>query len=107
MASNRNESTIFALSIFDLLVDRPLTGLSLKQVTEQMKSTSSTTHRALTTLQQAGWVEQVKNETSAKNWTVSKRFLKAAHSHRKAVQSELERVRQEYQDITGEVINHG
>ena len=107
MASNRNESTIFALSIFDLLVERPLTGLSLKQVQEQLKATTSTTHRALTTLHGAGWVEQKKDETGSKNWIVSKRFLKAAHIHRKAVQSELERVQQEYKSITGEELNHG
>lgn len=106
MASNRNESTIFALEIFDLLVETPLSGMSLKKIAGKVHATSSTTHRVLKTLEDAGWAEQIKVGARGVNWIVSKRFLKAAHAHRKAVQSELNRVQQEYRSITGEDLNH-
>ncbi len=106
MASSKNESTIFALKIVDFLLYEPIKGFGTPEIAAQMKAARTTTHRALQTLEDAGWVEQIKIGTRAVNWKVSSQFLRAANQYRLAAQDELNRIKAEYKDITGTELNY-
>ncbi|MDC5755210.1 helix-turn-helix domain-containing protein [Vibrio europaeus] len=106
MASTKNQSTLFTLKIFDLLAQEPIKGLSLQDVLLKVDATRSTTHRALKTLQEAGWIEQSKTGAHAVNWRVSPQLLKLAHRYRRCVVAEIDRLGAHYQDITGEELKH-
>lgn len=97
MSKNISESAIFTLEVFEYLADNPAMSHSLMDLTQQFTHSKTSVFRALKSLAQAGWVEQVN-----KQWCVSKKLLVLAHNHRRQVQEKVKAIQDDYRLLTGE-----
>ncbi|SHO55011.1 helix-turn-helix domain-containing protein [Vibrio quintilis] len=101
ISSYNLKPTRFTLDILELLVNQGIEGMNLKDIAEYFSLPRSTVHRYLTTLTESGWVES-SGSVKAKIWKPSNHFIKLAFSYRNAVREQIETVKAEYKDLTGE-----
>lgn len=100
--STRNlKPTRLSLKILEILVEHGVSGLELKEISEQLGVNRSTTHRYLQTLVESGWVE-TSGAHKAMLWKPSTHFIKLAFNYRNAVREQIDHVQSEFKKLTGE-----
>ena len=93
--------TRFALGILELLVEQGTLGMSLKQIEKQVNIPRATIHRYLSALTESGWVEVYGSQQSMV-WKPSDHFIKLAFNYRNAVRAEVDSIKAEFKNLTGE-----
>lgn len=93
--------TRLSLKILEILVEHGVSGLELKEISEQLGANRSTTHRYLQTLVESGWVE-TSGTHKAMLWKPSTHFIKLAFNYRNAVREQIDHVQSEFKKLTGE-----
>ena len=90
-----------SLSILEILVEHGVEGISLTELRDRTRIPKSTLHRYLDTLEECSWVEKIGTKQSMA-WKPSKFFLRLAHSHRNAVNNQIDKLKSEYEMLSGE-----
>lgn len=90
-----------ALQILEILVDNGVEGMSLNRLSELMAIPRTSLHRYLQMLIESGWVETV-GEKNSLLWKPSNHFIKLAFTYRNAVRAQIEEVKSEFKNLTGE-----
>lgn len=101
LGSRNLKPTQYALKILEILIEHGINGLNLTQVTDQLGTTRSTTHRYLHTLVESGWVESAGTQSNMV-WKPSNHFIKLAFNYRNAIRNQVELIEAEFKNLTGE-----
>jgi DNA-binding IclR family transcriptional regulator len=89
------------LDLLEILVQNGVEGISLNGLSEITGIPRASLHRYLQVLVDSGWVETV-GERNTMMWKPSNHFLKLAFNYRNAVRTQIEAVKSEFKNLTGE-----
>ncbi|MEF1311420.1 helix-turn-helix domain-containing protein [Vibrio mytili] len=93
--------TRLTLDLLEILVQNGVEGISLNGLSELTGIPRASLHRYLQVLVDSGWVETV-GEKKSLLWKPSNHFIKLAFTYRNAVRAQIEEVKSEFKDLTGE-----
>lgn len=103
MNTKLNQSVSKALSLFDVLVADDFQGKGLAEAAAEAEVSTGTAWRLLKTLEAYGWVVEVPVAGSKQiRWRVATQLAEVAYAYERHAVSQIQAVRQEYRDVTGE-----
>ncbi len=93
--------TRLTLDLLEILVQNGVEGISLNGLSELTGIPRASLHRYLQVLVDSGWVETI-GDKKTMMWKPSNHFLKLAFKYRNAVRAQIEEVKSEFKNLTGE-----